>query len=118
MRCSARRHLTRKAAQAILPASPPPSVVLADLLPLHPDYSAATSGAGHVGTELRRTSRVADAMCHHAASALCDCRVRRNAMDRIVAALHFIDDRRERAQREPLPRLTIMTFSERACAPD
>jgi hypothetical protein len=39
-------------------------------------------------------------------------------MDRIVAALHFIDDGRERAQREPLPRLTIMTFSERACAPD
>jgi hypothetical protein len=39
-------------------------------------------------------------------------------MDRIVAALHFIDDGRERAQREPLLRLTIMTFSERACAPD
>ena len=32
--------------------------------------------AGHVGTELRRTSRVADAMCHLTASALCDCRVR------------------------------------------
>ena len=32
--------------------------------------------AGHVGTELRRTSRVADAMCHLTASALRDCRVR------------------------------------------
>ena len=123
MRCSApqasQRRLTQKAAQAVLPASPPPSVVLADLLPLHRDHSAAaTSGAGHVGTELRRTSRVADAMCNIAASALCDCRVRRNAMDRIVAALHFMDDGRELTQREPLPRLTIMTFSERACAPD
>ena len=99
MGCSARQasqqRLTQKAAQAVLP-SPPPSVVLADLLPLHRDHSAAaTSGAGHVGTELRRTSRVADAMCNIAASALCDCRVRRNAMDRIVAALHFMDDGRE-----------------------
>ena len=32
--------------------------------------------AGQFGTELRRTSRVADAMCHLAASALCACRVR------------------------------------------
>ena len=47
---------------------------------------------GHVGTELRRTSRVADAMCHLAASALCDCRVRPQCYD---AALHFMNDGRE-----------------------
>jgi hypothetical protein len=51
--------------------------------------------AGRFGTELRRTSRVADVMCHLVASALCACRVDRNAMDRIVAALHFMNDGRE-----------------------